>query len=100
MLDPFNLWNVQQVPEGFFIEDLAIRREHWSQFKGQHVRISAACRLVDRRFLSCRFPEKLARLKQNRNSAMGNDDVHLLSVEFDDVAPLAFNICATHKWYI
>ena len=41
-----------------------------------------------------------ARLKQDRNSAMRNNGVHLLPVKINDVARLAFDVRARHKWHI
>src|SRR5437773_2274603 len=39
-------------------------------------------------------------LKQDRNTASLNDEVHLLPVESDDVAGLIFDIGSRDEWYI
>src|ERR1700674_5017700 len=100
MLDSFDLWNVHQSPESNSIKNLAVRREHWPQLEGQHVRISPAHCLISCRLLGGRFSVQSARLEQNRNSAMTDNDVHLLPVKFDDVASLPFDVGAAHKWHI
>src|SRR5713226_4313181 len=97
MLDSLDLRNVHQSPESLIIKDFAVRREHLSQLEGQHVRISPAHSLISRRLLRGRLSVQPASLEQNRNSSMRNNDVHLLSVERDDVTRLPFDVSARHK---
>src|SRR5258707_12335862 len=91
MFHPLDFSNVHQAPESLFIKNFSVWREHRSQLEGQDLRISAARRLVDRGFLFCRFPVKPARLKQNRDRPMTDNDVHLLPVQPYDVTRLIFD---------
>src|SRR6267142_2027689 len=97
MLDSFDLRNVHQPPESFFLKDFAVRREHLSQLEGQHVRVSPRHCSISRRLLGGRFPVQPACLKQNWNSTMCNDGVHLFPVELDQVTCLPFDVSAAHK---
>src|SRR5260370_7413082 len=97
MLESVDFRNSHEVAESFLIKGLPVRREHLSQLKRQHVRVSEAHRLINRGLFPSRLSMQASRLKQNWNSTMCNNHVHLLPVEFDDVARLPFDIGPAHK---
>src|SRR2546422_7550067 len=97
MLDSLDLRNVHQPPKGFLVKDFAVRREHLSQLEGQRMRVSPAHCCINRRLLGGRFPVQPACLKQNWNSTMCNDGVHLSPVELDEVTCLSFDVSAAYK---
>src|SRR5437762_9214351 len=97
MFHSLDFRNVHQPPKSFFIKDFSVRGKHWSQLEGQHVRVSPARCPISRRFLGGGFPVQPAGLKQNWNSALSHNGIHLLAVEFDDVSWLPFDIGAAYK---
>src|SRR5258708_17172936 len=93
MIPPRDFGNVHQATKSLFIEDFAIRSEHGSKFKCQHLGISLAQGLILGRFVFRTLTMQASSLEDNRDAAEADNTIHLSAIEFDDVASLIFDVC-------
>src|SRR5437016_4588114 len=93
MFHPRDFGNVHQSTKSLFIEDFAIRCEHGSKLKCQHLGISLAHGLVRGGFVFRSLTMQASSLEDDRDAAEADNTIHLSAIEFDDVASLIFDVC-------
>src|ERR1041385_7002666 len=99
MLHALECGNLHQAAHGGFVEDFAVGREDRAEFEGEHVLELAADFPIHSNLLLGPAAMQTRRLKDNRNTAVCDDALHLATVERRDPALAPFDVGAGHKRY-